>query len=492
MGDGQRIGNGRKNLFLTPFFPLHPPQRLLSALDTAPWHPLSNRRVAHYVAGFDYASRGSLFPPPPAPSPPAEVAALLSRVVATATPYGLPSADQVTINDYPPGASLPRHVDTHSPFGDAVASVSLGAGAPLLLTRPRGDRRGEGRAVVYLPPRSLLILAGEARLGWEHAIKGDAGRGRRVSVTVRSRRAERVCSCSYPHLCDSKGGGPGVTRDAAAAAAAVALAAATDASAAAAAAAAARAAGAAGAAAVETTLVRAVYDRIAPHFDATRVAVWPQVASFLDSIRGGLIADVGCGNGKYMGVEKNASRFSFSIGVDPCARLAAAASARPASDAIVADGSTLPLRSSTCDGVLCIAVVHHFASRPRRRALIERVASLARRSGGRALVTVWAVPAAQPRGRDAARAAKWRALEGRGDFLVPWHEPPGWTGGKDAAATTPRTHTQHPPVAWRFYHCYEGSELGEDAAAAAARVEGACVERVFADRGNWCAVIVRD
>ena len=416
---------------------------------------------------------------------------MLSRVVATATPHGLPSADQVTINDYPPGASLPRHVDTHSPFGDAVASVSLGAGAPLRLTRPRGDhRRGEDRVIVYLPPRSLLILAGEARLGWEHAIKGDAGRGRRVRVTVRSRRAERVCSCSFPHLCDSQGGGPGETRDAAAAAAAVALAAATDASAAAAAAAAARAAGAAGAAAVETMLVRAVYDRIAPHFDATRVAVWPQVASFLDTVDGGLIADVGCGNGKYMGVKNSSSLLRFSIGADPCARLAAAASARPASDAIVADGLTLLLRSSTCDGVLCIAVVHHLASRPRRRALIERVASLARRSGGRALVTAWALPAAQPVGKDASRAAKWRALEGRGDFLVPWHEPPGWKGEK--GAPTPRTHTQHPPVAWRFYHCYEGGELGEDAAAAAARVEGARVERVFADRGNWCAVIVRD
>ena len=53
--------------------------------------------------------------------------------------------------------------------------------------------------------------------------------------------------------------------------------------------------------AIEKEHVHAVYDTIAVHWDHTRHAPWPQVASFLQSLpHGSPIADVGCGNGKYM------------------------------------------------------------------------------------------------------------------------------------------------------------------------------------------------
>ena len=46
-----------------------------------------------------------------------------------------------------------------------------------------------------------------------------------------------------------------------------------------------------------------MYDAIAPHFSATRFAVWPRVKSFIESLPAGtIVADVGCGNGKYFGV----------------------------------------------------------------------------------------------------------------------------------------------------------------------------------------------
>jgi tRNA (uracil-5-)-methyltransferase TRM9 len=203
-----------------------------------------------------------------------------------------------------------------------------------------------------------------------------------------------------------------------------------------------------------------------------------------------LVADVGCGNGKY------AALAPFSLGLDPCAGLLAAAAARPACDAVLAAGPGLPLRGGAFDAVLCVAVVHHLASRARRRALIAAVSSAAKRGGGRALITAWAAPDAQPEGKDRARAARWRGLDGRGDFLVPWHEPPGWRkgegGGGDDDGEPASPPAQPPPVAWRFYHCYEGPELREDGDAAARTVEGARVERVFLDRGNWCVVVRRD
>lgn len=46
-----------------------------------------------------------------------------------------------------------------------------------------------------------------------------------------------------------------------------------------------------------------MYDAIAPHFSATRFAVWPRVKGFIESLQAGaIVADVGCGNGKYFGV----------------------------------------------------------------------------------------------------------------------------------------------------------------------------------------------
>ena len=221
-------------------------------------------------------------------------------------------------------------------------------------------------------------------------------------------------------------------------------------------------------------------------------------------------------------------------------------------------------------------VIHHFATAKRRRALIASIgARLA--PGGRALVTAWATPASQPEGKERKAASRWVPLldessgkggGGRsGDFLVPWHEPPGWLkekerrekrggggggGGKGEAeeeeeeegeeregepqqqqqqeqqeqqqkkTKTPKIIQQAPPVAWRFYHCYERDELASDAAAGAAAASAALrllppprdssseqqqdqerqqerqrrkpcvvVKDIYLDKGNWCLELWR-
>ena len=53
----------------------------------------------------------------------------------------------------------------------------------------------------------------------------------------------------------------------------------------------------------ELTNVHQIYDRIAPHFSRTRYKPWPVVESFLKRQGAGSIGiDVGCGNGKNLGV----------------------------------------------------------------------------------------------------------------------------------------------------------------------------------------------
>ncbi|UIZ26781.1 hypothetical protein KXD40_002252 [Peronospora effusa] len=52
---------------------------------------------------------------------------------------------------------------------------------------------------------------------------------------------------------------------------------------------------------LEREHVHKVYDLIAPHFSHTRHHPWPQVTEFLDKLASdALVADVGCGNGKYL------------------------------------------------------------------------------------------------------------------------------------------------------------------------------------------------
>ncbi|KAJ3127187.1 tRNA methyltransferase, has a role in tRNA modification [Nowakowskiella sp. JEL0407] len=49
--------------------------------------------------------------------------------------------------------------------------------------------------------------------------------------------------------------------------------------------------------------VHEVYDAIAKHFSSTRYKPWPVIEKFLkEQPNGSVGADVGCGNGKYLGV----------------------------------------------------------------------------------------------------------------------------------------------------------------------------------------------
>jgi alkylated DNA repair protein alkB family protein 8 len=58
------------------------------------------------------------------------------------------------------------------------------------------------------------------------------------------------------------------------------------------------------AAKLEKQLVHDVYDEIAEHFHVTRSKPWPRVDSFVRSVETGCLLDIGCGNGKYLGINK--------------------------------------------------------------------------------------------------------------------------------------------------------------------------------------------
>ncbi|XP_072171282.1 uncharacterized protein [Diadema setosum] len=158
--------------------------------------------------------------------------------------------------------------------------------------------------------------------------------------------------------------------------------------------------------ALEKKHVRDVYDRIAPHFVDAHYKAWPRVKEFLLELEpGSIVADVGCGNGKYLGINNR----TFKVGCDCCANLVEI-SVRRGHEAMVCDNLRLPYRDSCFDAVISIAVVHHFATVERRVQAIQELARICR-PGGLVMIYVWALE------------QKHRQFDAQ-DVLVPWHLQP--------------------------------------------------------------------
>ncbi|KAG9105060.1 hypothetical protein FRC06_000033 [Ceratobasidium sp. 370] len=77
-------------------------------------------------------------------------------------------ARQAILNRYNPGEGIKAHIDLPNRFADGIIVVSLGSGIAM-------DFAHEGRKeafTVWLPPRSVVVLEGEARWEWTHGIAG--------------------------------------------------------------------------------------------------------------------------------------------------------------------------------------------------------------------------------------------------------------------------------------------------------------------------------
>ncbi|XP_032141588.1 alkylated DNA repair protein alkB homolog 8 isoform X2 [Sapajus apella] len=261
--------------------------------------------------------------------------------------------DQMTINQYEPGHGIPAHIDTHSAFEDEIISLSLGSEIVMDFKHPDGIT-----VPVMLPRRSLLVMTGESRYLWTHGITcrkfdtvqasgsqksgiitSDVGditlskRGLRTSFTFRKVR-QTPCNCSYPLVCDSQRketppSFPESDKEASR---------------------------------LEQEYVHQVYEEIAGHFSSTRHTPWPHIVEFLKALpNGSIVADIGCGNGKYLGINKEL----YMIGCDRSQNLVDICRERQF-QAFVCDALAVPVRSGSCDACISIAVIHHFATASHR------------------------------------------------------------------------------------------------------------------------------
>ncbi|XP_062052944.1 alkylated DNA repair protein alkB homolog 8 isoform X2 [Lepus europaeus] len=285
--------------------------------------------------------------------------------------------DQLTINQYQPGHGIPAHIDTHSAFEDEIISLSLGSEIVMDFKHPDGIT-----VPVMLPRRSLLVMTGESRYLWTHGITprkfdtiqasehhksgiitSDVGdltlskRGIRTSFTFRKVR-RTPCNCSYYLACDSqrKESPPSFPE--------------SDQE----------------ASQLEREYVHRVYEEIAGHFSSTRHTPWPHIVEFLKALPdGSIVADIGCGNGKYLGINKEL----YMVGCDRSQNLVDICRERQF-QAFVCDALAVPVRSESCDACISIAVIHHFATAERRVLALQELVRLLR-PGGKALIYVWAM-----------------------------------------------------------------------------------------------------
>ena len=161
---------------------------LLAAVDAGEWRDFAQRRGQIY--GYSYHHTKGVYRTEDLPPWAQGLAQRLTR-------DGLMPelSDQVIVNEYAPGHGIPPHVDAPL-FTDTIVSISLGSSCVIEFTHDSGGQQEQ-----FLDPMSALVIAGEARHAWKHAIPAREQdiwdgrvrpRTRRVSLTFRKMRLQEA------------------------------------------------------------------------------------------------------------------------------------------------------------------------------------------------------------------------------------------------------------------------------------------------------------
>ena len=161
---------------------------LMDKIDAHRWLDDLKRHVQHYGFKYDYRARKVNYD-----MHIGELPEWLKRLSHNLQKDGYmrEKADQVIVNEYKPGQGISSHIDCEPCFEGTIVSLSLGSGCVMNFTNKFDKTK---KIPVWLAPRSLVVLSGEARHDWLHGIparKSDEWDGqkherqRRVSLTFR-------------------------------------------------------------------------------------------------------------------------------------------------------------------------------------------------------------------------------------------------------------------------------------------------------------------
>ncbi|KAL0477362.1 alkbh8 [Acrasis kona] len=215
----------------------------------------------------------------------------------------------------------------------------------------------------------------------------------------------------------------------------------------------------------EQKYVTNVYDAIAPHFSHTRYKAWPFVEHFLkNQPKWSIVADAGCGNGKYLGINPDLNM----IGSDISESLINICKNR-GFECMVSDCTNLPYRSNSFDVVISIAVVHHFSTVERRIQSLKELLRITK-PGGKVLAYVWAFEQVDKKGEQRYKEQ---------DVFVPWHLQKQYKK---------LNQEELPPglVFDRYYHMFKQGEL--ENLFKKCEEMNSIVETAF-EKDNWIVVV---
>lgn len=180
--------------YLENYIPENEAYRLVQEIDAALWRTDLKRRVQHYGYRYDYKARQARREDYLGPLPELFLE-LAERLTTEGHFHAIP--DQVIVNEYQPGQGISAHIDCQPCFGETIASVSLLSACVMRFASQTSSQQME----LHLQPASLLVLKGDARHIWTHAIpsrktdviKGQKyARARRISLTFRTMKFENA------------------------------------------------------------------------------------------------------------------------------------------------------------------------------------------------------------------------------------------------------------------------------------------------------------
>lgn len=197
----------------------------------------------------------------------------------------------------------------------------------------------------------------------------------------------------------------------------------------------------------EKKYVHDTYNTIASHFSNSRYKPWDKVKEFLLTLsETSTMVEVGCGNGKNLGISKG-----LSIGCDICPNLLEIAKSK-GHQVILADALNLPFKNNFADAVISIAVIHHLSNEERRIKAIAEMIKICK-VGGKILIYVWA-----------------NVKKDSGDSFIEWRDNRGSN-----------------EVLERYYHLFDEGEL-EKLCLKAGNIS---IEKSYYDKENYAIIIVK-
>jgi len=161
---------------------------LINHIDKQQWNTFYQRRVQNYGQSYNFNGRQEEQEKPIAAFP-----EWVNRLCQKLQKDGhMPKvANQVLVSEYEPGQGIGDHTDKEACFMDTIGILSLNSCCVMDLTSVSDKTK---KVPIWLAPRSLTVLTGDAKNRWMHGIpsrKSDMWEGRkyprqrRISLSFR-------------------------------------------------------------------------------------------------------------------------------------------------------------------------------------------------------------------------------------------------------------------------------------------------------------------